>query len=324
MALSFLDTFRTLASFEPPRVSLREAPWEAYVDWAIAQGLAPLAAYNLEFRLGGAGAPQWARDRLMSIYTGTVNDNVMKLVHFKRIVDDLEGRKLVLMGGAVFGEALYPHVAFRPVLDIQVLLRKLDVEGFSGYLSHHEFRPEPDADGSGATRVLSDGRTPIYLYADVLGTSRRAEVQALFERALPHRVFGPSVFRPELEDLILLEALEHARRGYEVPMLSFVDMRELVTGAQAVGGSVYSRPVDAKVLLERAKAWRLERALYTSLAITERLFPETAPYVAPALPPLRRATRELLERLVVGPVATPGRTSSFRGSERLRRLLTGQ
>lgn len=324
MAPSLLDTFRTLASFEPPRVSLRGAPWEEYVDWAISQGLAPLAAYNLEFRLGGAGAPQWARDRLMSIYTGSVNDNVMKLVNFKRIVDDLEGRKLLLLGGAVFAESLYPHVGFRPVLDIQVLMRKLDVEGFSGYLSHHEFRPEQDEPGSGATRVLSDGRTVLFLYADVLGAERREEAQGIFERALPHRVFGPSFFRPELEDIILLECLNHARRGYEVPLLSFIDLRELITGAQAMGGSVYSRPVDVKVLLERAKAWRLERALYTSLAITERLFPETASAVAAAQPALRGATRELLNRLVVGPLATPGRTSAFRGTERLRRLLTGR
>ncbi|XXF79123.1 nucleotidyltransferase family protein [Myxococcaceae bacterium GXIMD 01537] len=324
MALSLLDTFRILASFNPPRVPLRDAPWEEYVDWAIGQGLAPLAAYNLEYRMGRAGAPDWARDRLMAIYSGSVNDNVMKLVNFKRAVDELEGRKLVLLGGAVFAEGLYPHVGFRPVLDIQVLMRKVDIEGFTGFLSHHEFRPEPDEPGSGVTRILSDGRTPLFLYADVLGTERRAELQGVFDRALPMRAFGPSLFRPDLEDALLLECLDHARRGYEVPLLSFVDLRELVTGAQGMGGSVYSRPLDVAALLERARAWRLERALYTSLSITARLFPETEAAVAPALPPLRRATRELLDRLVVAPVATPGRKTAFRGTERLRRLLTGR
>src|SRR5439155_1178690 len=86
------------------RAALRDEPWEQYVDWAVGQGLAPLAAYNLEYRLGGAGAPEWARDRLLSLYQGTLNDNVMKLVNFKRAVDDLEGRKLVLLGAASFAE----------------------------------------------------------------------------------------------------------------------------------------------------------------------------------------------------------------------------
>ncbi|WNG44206.1 nucleotidyltransferase family protein [Archangium minus] len=324
MAISLIDTFRVLASFDPPRGSLRGAPWEAYVDWAIAQGLAPLASYNLEYRLaGGADAPEWARDRLLSIYSGSVNDNVMKLVNFKRCVDELEGRQLLIMGGAAFADTLYPHVGFRPVLEISMLLRRMDVDAFAGYLAQHQFRPEPDEPAHGAVKVVSDGRTPIFLYADVLGAERRTEVQGIFERAKPMKMYGPSIFRPDLEDAVLLVCLEQAREGYQMPWLSYLDLRELMTGATSMG-SVYSRPVNVAVLLERAKAWRLERALYTSLSILARLFPSMAESLKPALPPLRRATRELLERLVVIPASEPGKMSHVRGSERLRRLLTGQ
>ncbi|ATB31001.1 nucleotidyltransferase family protein [Melittangium boletus] len=323
MAPSLLDTFRILSSFDPPRGSLREAPWEAYVDWAIAQGLAPLASYNLEYRLPGANAPEWARDRLLSIYSGSVNENVMKLVNFKQCMDELEGRQVLILGGASFADTLYPHVGFRPVLEIQTLVRRMDVEGFSGYLAQHDFRPEPQEPLHGAQKMLSDGRTPIYVYADVLGASRQAELKEVFARARPMKMYGPSVFRPDLEDAVLLVCLEQAREGYQLPWLSFVDLRELVLGAPAMGG-VYSRPLDVAVLLERARAWRLERALHTSLSIVARLFPETASLVQPALPPLRRATRELLERLVVLPASEPGKMRHLRGSERLRRLLTGQ
>jgi len=323
MAISLLDTIRVLASFDPPRGSLRGAPWKEYVEWAIAQGLAPLASYNLQYRLPGVDAPDWVRDRLLSVYSGSVNDNVMKLVNFKRCVDELEGRKLLLMGAASFADTLYPHVAFRPVLELQLLLKRMDVEGFAGYLAQHEFRPEPHEPAHGALKVVSDGRTAIFLYADVLGAERRAEVQGIFDRSKPMKMYGPSLFRPDLEDAVLLVCLEQAREGYQVPWLSFVDLRELMTGAKAMGG-VYSRPVDVAVLLERAKAWKLERALYTSLSIVARLFPQTAEALAPALPPLRRATRELLERLVVQPASEPGKMSHIRGSERLRRLLTGQ
>ncbi|WP_426757139.1 nucleotidyltransferase family protein [Myxococcus sp. Y35] len=322
-AASLLDTFRVLSSFDPPRGALRGAPWEAYVDWAVVQGLAPLAAYNLEYRLGAGNAPEWARDRLLSIYQGSVNDNVMKLVNFKRIVGALEGRRLVLMGAAAFADSLYPHVGFRPVPELQMLMKRLDVEGFAGFLSNHEFAPEPDTESSGATKVVSDGRTVILLYSDVLGPQRREQAAGILERAKPMRVYGPSVFRPDLEDAVLLAALEHARHGYAVPWVSFIDLRELVTGAKWMGG-VYSRPLDVPALLARAADWRLERALYTSLSIVTRLFPEAAAEATAAMPPLRRATRELLERTVVGPVCTPGRTSALKGMERVRRLLTGQ
>lgn len=323
MAISLLETFRVLSSFNPPRGSLRDAPWEEYVDWSIAQGLAPLASYNLEYRMPGSRAPEWARDRLLSIYSGSVNDNVMKLVNFKRTVGELEGRKLLVLGGASFADTLYPHVGFRPVLELPLLMRRMDVDAFAGYLAQHEFKPEPGELPRGARKVVSDGRTSLFLYADILGEARKEEAQGIFERAQPMRMYGPSVFRPDLEDAVLLVCLEQAREGYQMPWLSYLDLRELVTGAKAMGG-VYSRPLDVAALRERARAWRLERALYTSLSLVARLFPETAGALEPVLPDLRRATRELLQRLVIVPASEPGKMSHLRGTERLRRLLTGQ
>src|SRR3954468_1093799 len=141
MPAPLAEMFRALSSFAPSRVDLRGAPWEPYVDWAIGQGLAPLAAYNLEYRLGGAGAPQWARDRLLSLYQGSLNDNVMKLVNFKRAVDELSGRKVLLLGGASFAESVYPHVAFRPVAELELWVRAEDLDPFSAFLGKHHFKP---------------------------------------------------------------------------------------------------------------------------------------------------------------------------------------
>lgn len=323
MALSLLETFRTLAAFSPPRGSLKDAPWETYVDWAIGQGLAPLASYNLEYRLMGADAPEWARDRLLSVYQGSVNDNVMKLVNFKRSVTDLQGRKIVVLGGAAFADSLYPHIAFRPVLDIQLLLAPQDLEGLTGFLGQSEFKTAPVlAEQTGATRVLNDGRTPVLLHTSLLGKGYEAPERALFERAAPMRVYGPSLYRLELEDAVVAQCLEHAEAGYNVPMLSFVDLRELILGAPHVSGP-YSRQVDSGKIQERAKLWRMERALYTSLGIVEGLFPETREVVQSLKPPLRRASRELLDRLVVGPVTQLKAVRPKRGAERLRRLLAG-
>jgi hypothetical protein len=323
MVTSLLELFQTLASFTPPKGSLADAPWEAYVDWAIAQGLGPLAAYNLEYRLGGAGAPEWARDRLLSVYQGSVNDNVLKLVNFKRAVDGLEGRKFLVLGGAAFAEALYPHVAFRPVIDLELQLRPADVAPLSHHLSDARFLPARSTElPPGASRDLFDGNTHLYLYTALLGPRSGAEEDALYDRALPVRVFGPCFFRPELEDAILITCLAHAREGYRVPMLSLLDLRELLRGAPDVSGP-YTRAVDFPALLARAKAWRIERALYASTAIIARLFPEAREAAEQAQPSLRPATRRLLDRWVVEPMSQLGRVTSVRGSDRLRRLLAG-
>jgi hypothetical protein len=319
MALSLLDTFRVLASFSPTRMSLREAPWDAYVDWSISQGLAPLAAYNLEYRLVGADAPEWARDRLMSVHQGSLNDNVMKLVNFKRAVDSLEGRRIALLGAASYAEALYPHVAFRPVLDLDLLLAASELDGLAGFLKQSEFKlvhSHPRA------RVLSDGRTQITLHGGLLGPGFEEEDRALLDRALPVRAFGPSFHRLAAEDAVLATVLEHAHAGYSVPYVTFVDLRELLLGAPSTT-SAYSHPLDVAAIRQRAKRWRIERALYTSVHIVAGLFPETAPIASTLSPQLRPATRRLLDSLVVAPLAQLGRMREIRGAERLRRLLAG-
>jgi hypothetical protein len=322
MPSTLLETFRVLSSFSPPRRSLAGAPWDAYVDWAIANGLAALAAYSLEYRLAGGDAPQWARDQLLSVYQGTANDNVMKLVNFKRVVDKLEGRRVVVLGGASFAEVLYPHIAFRPVIDISLLVPPADIDGFAGFLAQGHFKPVPDdVRPPGANRSLSDGRTPIHLFSSLFGQGFEAEDRALFDRSLPVRVYGPSFFRLTAEDAVLALCLEHARAGYDVPYVSFVDLRELLLGAPALGGT-YSKPLDAEMVRTRAHILKLDRALYASCGIAADLFPETAAVSRALQPGLPRLLRQVLDGVLVHPLGRLGRMRELRGADRLRRFLT--
>jgi len=322
-ALSLLDLFRTLASFSPPRTRLADAPWETYIPWAIGNGLAPLASYNLEYVLPGSGAPQWARGQLASIYQGSSNDNVLKLIMFKRLVGQLEGRKLILSGAAVLAESLYPHIAFRPVIELEVLLRRMDVDPFTGFVTRSEFKVDDRGyEDAGATRVLSDGSTPILLFAEPLGPSSAEATRGLFERAEPARLYGPSIYRPTPEDLLMLSVLSLARAGFERPAIVWVDLRELVLGAPTLQGED-ARPVDPARVLALATEWRLERALWAALTIVASFFPETGARVKELLPELRGATRQLLGRAVVDPVVGfSGSLTGRRGANHLRRLLT--
>ena len=321
MAASFLELFRTLASFEPKGSDLSEAPWDRYVDWAIGQGLGPMAAYGLEYRLGQCGAPQWARDRLLSVFQGSANDNVMKLVNFKQVVGGLEGRRVVMIGGGSFADSLYPHIAFRPVIDLRCLVPLPELDAFANYLKRGSFaRDEAASDAARADRILTDHRTVMFLHG---GLAPKVELdRALIERCLPMKAYGPSIFRLDLEDALLVHAVLLARAGFAVPLVELVDVRELLLGAPLMGGP-YSRPLRADELKARAVAWHAERALWVTLSVVERLFPETAERAEPLKPTLSLVLRELLDRLVVGPVAEVGRPTVFRGEETVRALLAG-
>lgn len=323
MALSKLELFRVLSSFSPSRQSLRDAPWDEFCDWSIAQGLAPLAAYNLEYRLGGAGAPQWVRDRLLTVFQGSANDNVMKLVNFKQLVGELQGRRVVLLSAGSFAESLYPHVAFRPVIDLRLFVSRDEVAPFSMFLRSGGFREDASAndDRLGSEAVLTDGRTTLFLHGSLVES--RSEDDGLLRRSLPFVVFGPSMRRFDMEDAILIHALLLARAGFAVPLIELVDLRELVLGSPSTGGA-YSRACEPELLRRRSEAQRGNRALWSALKIVERLFPQTQSAVERLLPDVAFPVRELLERAVVGPVADVGRTSISRGEDEVRALLLGE
>ncbi len=323
MALSKPELFRTLTSFSPKRVDLRGAPWEEFVDWAIGQGLAPLCAYNLEYRLGASTIPEWVRHRLLSIYQGSANDNVMKLVNLKQSLAELQGRKIVMLGGVSFSESVYPHIAFRPVIDARLYVPASDVDPLTSWLRRAEFKPAEDGvvDRGGAQKVLTDTRTQLFLHGGFFEDV--TEDRALLSRAVPMRPFGDSAWRLELEDALLVQVLLMARQGFEVPMLEYIDVRELVLGAPSMGGA-YSRDADADAVLSRAKAWKLERALYCVLGVVERLWPETAERAAKLRPSLSFPVRELLDRVIVAPLSEVGRHGELKAVETLRSLLTGE
>jgi hypothetical protein len=308
-----LDMFRTLSSFAPARADLRRAPWDDYVEWAVVNGLAPLAAYNLEYRLAGAGAPEHARDRLLGIYQGLLNDNVMKLVNFKRSIDGLEGRRVALVGAAAFAESLYPHVAFRPVAEIRLLVRPGDVHALAGFLKNSEFKPAPPPEGEmlKPELVVSDTRTAILIHGTL--TPDPKEDAAMLARAEPVKVYGPSMFRLTQEDALLAQVLMAARAGFDVAFIEWVDLRELVLGAP-----------DLAAIRERAVTWKLERALYAAMQVVAKLFPEAAERAAKISPELSLPVRKVLDVSVVEPTVIVGRTTTSVSGETLRELLLAQ
>ena len=301
MPLTKLELFRVLTSFSPKRVDLRGAPWEELTDWLLAHGLAPLAAYNLEYRLGATQVPEWVRHRLLSLFQGSANDNVMKLVNLKQSLAELEGRRIVMLGGVSYVESLYPHVAFRPVVDVRVFVGPMAVEPLSTWLRRAEFKPQEGAvDRAGAQKVLSDTRTEIFVHGALLDDPK--EDAALLSRAIGMRPFGVSAYRLELEDALLTLVLLMARQHFEVPVLELLDLRELVLGAPDMGGA-YSRPVDVGLVQERAKKWQLEGALRAALELVAELWPETAGVVTqlkPTAPAQVSPALETLRSLLLG------------------------
>lgn len=315
-ALRLLTRFDLSRKPAGGRSPLRDVPWAELADVAMVHGVAPIVAYNLEYQLGGGGAPDEIRDRLLGYYQGTLNDNVFKLVNLKGLLHGLE-LPVVLLGAAAWADAIYPHVAFRPVPDVQLLAAR---ENFFQLAQQGEpMGMKLGGEEAGAV-VLTDGRTRFLLYDAVFGAQRTSAEGALFERGVRARVFGERVVRPAIEDAVLTQVALMARAGFEAPLIEFVDLRELVLGSPGQSGT-YHRPPEAGEVLERAEESGLSRALYCAMRLLAWFFPEQEPQAAAITPHLNVAVRAALDKVVVEPAQALEREHASRSVEQIRKLL---
>ena len=302
--MPLLDALRALTSFSPPE-ALPECDPALLADVLEAHGLAALASYQLEQHRLGAQAPERLRERLLTSFQGIVNDNLQKLMTLRTLLRDVDGLRVVVLDAAAYVDWLYPHLAFRPLGDVRLAVPTAQGQRFvdatkgewSILRTEHE----------GRTVVFTNGRASVSIQEGLWPSG--PEDAPLFERATPYRVFGPSAHRPSAEDALLGTVAEQALVGLHAPLLTFVDVRELL-----------GRPLDAGYVLARAAALRLERALHGAMLLVAHYFPETEGAAAPLLPTLGLAERLAVER-VVEAAKDPARLRSLRGADAAARLV---
>jgi len=301
--VALLDALRAITSFDPPP-ALPECDLVELAEVLTAHGLAPLASYQVEHTRLGARLPTPFREALLAQYQGVANDNVLKLVGLRgslRAVDV----PVVLLEGAAYVDWLYPHMAFRPLGDLRIALRAADAERFARAVAPHLALERTEERGGVA--VYTDGRITISAQEGLWKGGPADEL--LFDRRRPYRAFGPSAARPSAEDALLALAGDHAVAGLFAPLITFVDLRELLR-----------LPLDSDYVRERAVRAGLSRALYGSCRLVTQFFPEVASQAVGVQPKVSAAERVAVDRIVEA-ARDPARLHHLRGAEKVARLV---
>lgn len=315
--LTALDLPRRAAPAATRAAARADIPWAEVASLAVTQGIGPLVAYNMEYRLTGGGAPDEVRDALLGYYHGTLTDNVYKLIQLKKLLVGAEDVPVVLIEAAAYADALYPHVAFRPLPELRLLARRRDFPALALAGQPLGMRLEGEEDGA---VVLSDGRTQFRLHEALFGTVRGPAEDELFDRGVPAKAFGPRVRRPRLADALLTQLALMARKGFASPLIEYVDLRELVRGSPSQQGT-WEGPIDVAEVKERAQELGLTRTLWCAMRILAHFFPEVEPEAASLTPEIPAAVRAVLEAGVVLPSKKLDRTYVNRVAEQVRKAL---
>ena len=318
-----LEALRRLTSLDLPgrRASVAQerldVDWADLADLAVFHGVAPLVAYNLEYRLGRAGVPEDVHDQLLGYYHGTLTDNVYKLIQLKKLLSGAQDVQVVLLEATAYADALYPHVAFRALPELRLLVRRGDFPKFALAGDPLGIRLEGEEEGA---VLLTDGRTRVLLHDALFGEQRGRGEEDIFARGIVAKAFGPQVRRPSIEDALLTHVGLMAREAFAAPLVEYVDLRELVRGAPAQP-VVWDRPPDAAIVKARAQTLGLSRPLWCALQVLAAFFPEVQGQAVALSPELPGAVCALLEAAVVSPSRRLDRTRVNRAAEEVRKLL---
>ena len=302
--MPLLEALRAVTSFSPPP-ALPDCDPDLLADVLEAHGLAPLASYQLEHTRLGAGAPSALRERLLGHYQGVANDNVLKLVTLRGLLGDAADVPVVLLEAAAYVDWIYPHLAFRPVGDLRIAVRSGDGGRLATAVAPH-FRVERTEHG-GRTAVLSDGRLSVSMQEGLWPGG--PEDAPLFERAVPRPAFGPRASRPSAEDALLAAVADQAVLGLLAPLLTFVDVRELVRLGP-----------DSTYVRERAGALGLSRALHGSMRLVAHFFPDVSAGAERLRPEISLAERVAVDG-IVEVAGDPSRLRHLRGVDAVARRI---
>ena len=173
---------------------------------------------------------------------------------------------MIVLKGPVLAETVYPDPALRPFSDLDLLVRPADRRRTDAALRALGHAPLADAHSwdfdiayDGATVYETPGGVRIDLHWALLTEARYAwsqpETRSLWQRATPITLAGERALGLAPEDLVLHLATHFAVHHSLTGLLRQWDLALVLA----------QTPLDWPLLLARAEAWRVRRALFFAL-----------------------------------------------------------
>ena len=257
----------------------------ALAAWLVRQGLAPLA-----YRRCRDIFPELAA-QLASAFYRTAAGNTRRFHELSQVLDRFRAEDIpvVLLKGAALAEGAYGGLSLRPMGDVDLWLRAVDMPGAAAIMQALGFRRQTKDDRPLALQFLSRGEIQFYGRGLIelhwspfpgwwLCRTAAVDDDAAWERkeplaldgasstgGLPPREEGrtESVYQLAAEDMVIHVAV-HMAVNHQFGMVA-------VRGLMDVALTARARPVDWALVAERARRWRVGTAVWTVLDLAEQL-----------------------------------------------------
>jgi hypothetical protein len=228
------------------------------------------------------------------------------------------GVRFIVHKGASLATLLYDSPEMRPMVDVDVVIRRGDWPAAREALRRVGYRVPTEAEEAywlanyfNMAVSSPDAQHAAFDIHWALNQEIRYQVdeEGLWARAVPFQLEGRSYLRLGNEDLLLSLVLHMAYHYFEARLLWLYDLHRLCLKV----------PLDWGAAMERARRWRMSTVLGLALGYVEKAFPGTVPEGV-----LRETAPRAVRRLLLAPLRSGEPARLFRGDDRrLVQLVQG-
>jgi hypothetical protein len=262
--------------------------WDDLLDQAEHHQVAPLLHRALQEPERRAVVPVGAMERLEGSYFNTAAGSARIFSQLQAVLEASRaaGVPVLVLKGAHLAEAVYEDVTLRPMGDVDLLVKGVDLPRAEQILLDLGYGPQEVPGSKKDYSVhrhlppfVKKGAVPIEIHGTIDESDRfRIDVEGLWQRARTARIAGVEALVLGPEDLLLHLCLHTAfQHGFRVPLRQIYDIAATVRR--------YGQELDWQGLVRTAQAAGLCRVCYYALASAESLLGVAAP--AEALAALR-------------------------------------
>ena len=254
--------------------------WERFLTFARKHGVAPVLYLSLK-NLPDSSCLEHLNE-LRSIYRTEAQNGLLLFNGLGKVLKALDEAKIpvIVLKGACLAEAVYGNIALRSMSDVDLLVKKDDLEKTvqvlkcCGYAGSYDFQVEKEIAVSvnhhlpplvGPDKLQLEIHWTLFDYTYFEARDQDEEqVVETWQRAQPAAIESAPCLMLAPEDLFLHLCIHLSRQHvFNMRMRHLLDLRKV---CERYGGAF-----DWEVMYQRARQWQVDRSVLLTVALAERL-----------------------------------------------------
>lgn len=247
---------------------LSESEWDALIATAMQHKLGPILYNTLKPYYSALSTPPQYQVLMRQIYFSSARRNMQLYNQLEEVLQKFakEGISVILLKGAYLAKYIYGNIALRPMADIDLLVKQgslnkahclLIDDGYS--ITDSNFEEElPPYKKKGKIAL------EIHSHLKILPDKKNTDINKLWTKAEKVTIGKAEAFTLYPEDHFLHLCLHNCiQHRFENGLVACVDTQYFLKH--------FENKLNWEQLWKRAQEWRIERAVYLMLALTEKM-----------------------------------------------------